>query len=230
MLGFRKNNQLVVFSLRRKVLKKIVALLLAFSLSNSASAGGFVGADLSSSFGYPDSTNLLVDGFINNGFSSANAQQKSGTLGFGVVGGKWFSEKLGWEFGYAKLGSGVDGSFSTTGPTRAGTYDYTASAFHMAILGGTKAGDGKIYGKVGLYRSSTESKWAYTVGSTSSSTGSNSNMGLMMGVGYEMPINANLSTRFGADIYNGVEFQEISNSTKVQKMLYRMSLGLIYNY
>lgn len=211
-------------------MKKLAVLLSTFLFCNSASASGFFGADFGSTFGYPDSTGPITKVFVNAGYSSAQAQQKSGSLGFSLFGGNWFSDNMGWEFGYARLGGGVDGSFSTTGPTRAGTYDYTASAFHWAFLGGTKAGSGKIYGKVGLYRSSTESKWAYTVGSTSSSTGTNANMGLMLGAGYEAPISEKLSTRFGADIYNGVDFQEISNSSAIKQTLYRLSFGLVYNY
>lgn len=204
--------------------------LLSALLCSSANANGFFGADFGSTFGYPNSTGPLTSDFLNSGYSSAQAQQKAGSLGFSIFGGNWLSENLGWEFGYSYLGGGVDGKFSSTGPTLAGTYDYTASAFHWAFLGGTKVGSGKIYGKAGLYRASTESKWAYTVGSTSSSTGSNANMGLMLGAGYEAPISDKLSTRFGADIYNGVDFQEISNSAAVKQTLYRIGFGLAYSY
>ena len=204
--------------------------LLSSLLCSSANAGGFFGADVGSTFGYPDSTGPLASAIVNAGYSSANAQQKSGTLGISIFGGSWFSENAGWEFGYAHLGGGIDGTFSATGPTVAGTYNYTASAFHWAFLGGTKVGSGKLYGKAGLYRASTESKWAFTAGPTSSAAGSNSNMGLMLGAGYEAPLSEKLSTRFGADIYNGVDFQEVSNGAAVKQTLYRIGFGLLYSY
>lgn len=204
--------------------------LLSSLLCSSANASGFFGADIGSTFGYPNSSSSLATILVNAGYSSAQAQQRSGSLGFSIFGGNWLSENVGWEFGYAYLGGGIDGQFSTTGPTTAGTYDYTASAFHGAFLGGTNVGSGKIYGKVGLYRASTESKAAYTVGSTSSFTGSNANMGLMLGAGYEAPINDKLSTRFGADLYNGVDFYEVSNEKAVKQTMYRIGFGLVYNY
>lgn len=211
-------------------MKKLAALLFTFLLCNTASAGGFFGADFGSVSGYPDSTNTLARGLVSAGVSTARAEQKAGSLGFSVFGGNWFSENVGWEVGYAYLGGGIDGKFSTTGPTRAGTYDYTAKAFHLALLAGTQIGSGKLYGKAGLYRAGTESKWAYTVGSTASSTGSNSSTGLILGIAYDNPISEKLSMRLGVDMYNGVEFQEVTYSQVVKQNMYKIALGLAYNY
>lgn len=208
-------------------MRKITLLLTSFLICNTVYAeGNFFGADFGSSAGYPDSTGLMASGLVAAGASSAHAQQKTGSLGFSVFGGSWFSENIGWELGYDYLG-GIDGSWTAVGALP-GTYDYTASAFHWAFLGGTQAGTGKIIGKIGVYRASTESKWAITGGS--SSTGTNSNMGLMLGAGYEAPISSNFSARFGVDVFNGVDFQEIAYGTPVKQTMYRVAFGLMYNF
>lgn len=209
-------------------MKKITLLLTSALFAAPAFAeGNFFGADIGSTMGYPDSTNLLTQAFIDAGASSARAEQKAGSLGAGLFLGRWFDANLGWEFGYKYLGGGVDGSWTTV-PSVPGTYDYSASALHWAFLARTQAGSGNIYGKVGIYRASTESQ--YTITGSTPTIGKDSNMGLVLGAGYESPFSENLSGRFGVDIYNGVEFQEITYGTPASQNLYLISLGLAYYY
>jgi len=207
-------------------MKKIFLLLPAFLSLPAYADGNFIGANFGSAFGYPNSTDTIPRALISAGAPSASAQQKAGSLGGSIYIGKWFNESVGWEWGYNYLGGGIDGSYKAAPLT--GTYNYSASAFHWAVLGGIPSGSGKFYGKAGFYSAKTNSEWS--IAGRTSSSGSNGNLGLLLGVGYEEALSQNFSTRFGVDLYNGVKFQEVAHGTDANQNLFRISLGLNLKY
>lgn len=209
-------------------MRKIVgaALLSAVMSTPVYSAGFFLGADIGSTGGYPDRTGETVNALIGFGASSASATQKKASLGFSVRVGQWVTDRFGWELGYNGFGS-IDGSWTSVGATT-GSYKYTASAAHLAVLGGIPVGSGKIYGKAGLYSASTKEEASNTVGYSASKTHSSS--GLLIGGGYEWAFTGNLSGHAGVNLFNGVKFNNFVDNTTTNKTLAQVAVGVDFKF
>lgn len=208
----------------------IFAAALLGSVSFGAQAEGFfIGGDIGTVSGYPDRTGATVSALMGAGATSASATQKTGSAAFNLHGGQWLNAHFGWEVGYDVLGS-VDGSWTSVGATT-GSYKYSASAFHVAALGGIPMGGrGKLYGKVGLFSASTKEEARNTVGFFSSKT--QSSTGLLVGGGYELSFTEKIAGHAGISLFNGVKFDDFTtnNTTTDKKTLVQIAVGVDYKF
>lgn len=204
----------------------------------TSSSKVFIGGDIGSVSGYPNTTGVIVNGLAALGWTSASASQGLGSTSVNIHGGKWLSEVMGWEVGYSKFGD-ASGSFNASAGTQAyyGSNIYSASSIYAAILGAAKMGSGKAYAKVGLH--STATKTDYTSYRTSSSvlvatsTGSTtkSNSGIVLGVGYEYPFNNSWAIRADITMFTAAQFANVWNfATTENQTLIQSGIGLNYNY
>lgn len=209
-------------------MKRITAaVLLSAAFATPAFAEGFfIGADIGTAAGYPDRTGETVNGLIAAGATYASATQKTSSIAFGLHGGQWITEHFGWEVGYDALGS-VDGSWVSIGATT-GSYKYSASAFHVAALGGIPLGRGKLYGKAGLFSASTKEDASNTVGFSASKT--QSSTGLILGGGYELSFSDKIAGHAGINLFNGMKFNDFTNNTTSNKTLAQVVVGVDYTF
>lgn len=209
-------------------MKKIAAaVLLTASLATPAFAEGyFIGADIGTAAGYPDRTGETINGLIGAGATYASATQKTSSVAFDLHGGQWITERFGWEVGYDAFGS-VDGSWTSIGSTT-GSYKYSASAVHVAALGGIPLGRGKLYGKAGLFSASTKEDASNTVGFSSSKT--QSSTGLLIGGGYELSFSDKIAGHAGMNLFNGMKFNDFTNNTTSNKTLVQVLVGVDYKF
>jgi hypothetical protein len=207
--------------------KYITAAALSFALVTPAFAEGFfIGGDVGIALGYPDRTSDVGNGLMGAGATSAHVTQKVASTTLALHGGQWINEQFGWEVGYDGLGS-VDGTWSSTGSTT-GSYKYSASAFHLAALGGIPVGRGKIYGKAGAFSASTTEDASNTVGFHSSTTTSSS--GLLIGAGYSFAFTEKLAGHVGANLFNGVKFHNFATNTSDSKTLFNVAFGVDFKF
>jgi opacity protein-like surface antigen len=179
-----------------KIILSIVFLSCAFTAyAEGFFIGGAVGIVI-----YPNYTTDTSNWLIDAGASYASVKQNKGSFTLDFHGGQWVNKSLGWEAGYTDLGS-VDGSYTSnlTFPGANGTYKYSASASHLAALGGTPLGLGRLFGKIGLFSASTHLSDPFGSQNESST-------GLLLGGGYELSLTPNLAGRAGINLFNGVKF------------------------
>jgi opacity protein-like surface antigen len=213
-------------------MKKIFAALLLGCCAMSAHAkGNYIGVGVSS-IRYPNWVDEANTSALSAGFSSANTQQNAGSFGFEIYSGQWFSDNIGYEIGYANLGS-ITGNSTLTGPSATYNYKYSASAFHVSALGGVLVGKHRIFGKVGIFNASTKlAENGAISGSTISASFSESSGGLVVGAGFADAITENLFTKLEFDVYNGVKFANDFTPTKTvdSKNLMKLTFGLGYQF
>jgi hypothetical protein len=209
-------------------MKKFVATVaLSFALTTPAFAEGFfIGGDVGITLGYPDRTSDVGNGLLGAGATSAHVSQKVASTALALRGGQWMGERFGWELGYDGLGS-VDGTWSSTGSTT-GSYKYSASAFHLAALGGIPVGRGKIYGKAGIFSGSTKEEASNTIGYHESTT--TSSTGLLIGAGYEFSFTEKLAGHVGANLFNGMKFHNFATNTSDTKTLINVAFGVDFKF
>lgn len=203
-----------------------------------ASARNFIGGAVGTLSGYPDSTGDIVYGLVGNGWTSASASQKTSTTSYSVYGGQWLSERLGWEVGYGAFGS-VDGSFTASAGLQSynGSYKYSATTVYGAVLGAIPLGSGKLYGKVGLHSTSTQTDYSTqryiltTLVSTGTASATKSGTGLVLGAGYEYPLNKNWAVRADMTMFNGAQFVSVADFTMTKSQtLIQTAVGLDYSF
>jgi OmpA-like transmembrane domain len=199
-------------------MKKILAIALFSTTITAHAEGVFIGGDLGL-VSYPDYTTDTTNWLINNGASYVATTQKVVSGSLEIHGGQWITDSLGWEIGYANLGS-VTGSYTSnafvTYPS--GAYKYSASAVHVALLGGIPMGRGKLFGKFGVASASTtldDPYFSQTVYSTA----------LLLGGGYEFWVNPNVSLRAGLDLYSGVDFVNEGSYAIESRGMARVAVG-----
>lgn len=203
-----------------------------------ASVRTFIGGDIGMLSGYPDSTGTIVSGQLAGGWTSASATQKIATTSYGIHGGQWLSERLGWEVGYGAFGN-VKGSFSSSSATQSyyGSYEYSASSVYAAVLGAIPLGAGKLYGKAGLHSTSTTTNYTsylYTFSRlqrTYSGSTTTSSTGFLLGGGYEYAFNKNWAVRADVTMFNGAQFASVTNfATIADQTLFQTAAGLNYSF
>lgn len=210
-------------------MKKITAAITLFAVfaTPASAAGFFIGGDLGFTAGYPNRTEEVGNGLLGAGATSASVTQKKVSIALDLYGGQWVSEQFGWEIGYDALGS-ADGDWTSTGAST-GSYKYTVSAYHFALLGGIPVGGrGKLYGKAGIFSASTKEEWSNTTGFSGSITQSSS--GLLLGGGYELSFNDRLAGRAGITLFNGVQFNDFTNNQTDKKTLIELAVGVNYKF
>ncbi|HLP99115.1 MAG TPA: hypothetical protein VK149_11785 [Sideroxyarcus sp.] len=215
--------------MKSKSLAIVFGGLLGFSVASQA-AGLFVGGGLGV-IAYPNWTDKLTSGALAAGATFAATDQEASGVGAGIRVGQWVSDNLGWEVGYSDLGS-VTGHTGATfaGTAEMGTWKFSATAAHLAMLGGVKFNRSSLFGKIGVHSSSTKLEGDYVVGNGTYSR-SASGTGLLIGGGYIFPFTENLYGRAAIDIFNGVKFTDplvFANSTK--ETLTKISFGLDYRF
>jgi OmpA-OmpF porin, OOP family len=209
--------------------KKIAAAMaLSTVFATPAFAGGFfIGGDLGIAAGYPDRKEEVGNGLIGAGATYVSVTQKMASIALDLHGGQWVTEQFGWEIGYDALGS-ADGDWTSSGAST-GSYKYTASAYHFALLGGIPVGGrGKLFGKAGLFSASTKEEVSNTGGYHSSITQSSS--GLLLGGGYELSFNERVAGRAGITLFNGVKFNDFTNNQTDKKTLVQVAVGVNYKF
>lgn len=215
-------------------MKKIVAAILLGCFALSAQAeGGYVGVGIGSVV-YPNWVDVANSTAISAGFSSARTEQNAGSLGFEIYSGQWFSDNIGYEIGYADLGS-ITGNQTLSGPSATYTYKYSATALHVSVLGGVTVGKHKLFGKVGIFNASTklqENAAIPSLSRTYSASFSDSSSGLVVGAGYTSSITDKLISKLEFDVYNGVKFANDFTPTKTvdSKNLMKLFFGLGYEF
>lgn len=206
--------------------KVLAAALVSAAVSSSAMAEGFfIGADVGT-VKYPDYTNDIVSGLMSRGAFFASASQNAGSLTLGIRGGQWVSQNFGWEAGYTDLGS-VDGTFNSS--IISGTYKYSASALHAAVLGGIPLGRGKLFGKAGLFSATTKLS-GNIFGAGILAPADQSSTGLLLGGGYELAFNNHISGRAGLDLYNGVKFSNVWSGVVESKTMVKVGVGVNFTF
>lgn len=213
-------------------MKKITAVILLYAAfaTPAFAEGFFIGGDIGIASGYPDRTAEVGNALIGGGATYVSVTQKKSSVAYDLRLGQWVTEHFGWELGYDRLGS-VDGTWTTTGATTNGSYKYTASASHLAVLGGIPLGGrSKLYGKVGLFSGSTKEDWSSSNGNISSKTQSSS--GLLLGGGYEQSFNDHLAGHVGLNLFNGMKFYDFAKNTTAtdKKTLVQLAVGVDYKF
>lgn len=184
-----------------------VAVLLSAMLTTSAMAEGFfIGSNIGFAL-YPD--RIATD----PGATSTSTSQQRTSLALDLRGGQWFDERYGWEVGYDALGN-IDGSWRSVSSSATGSYKYSASALHLALLGRIPLRHGKLFGKAGLFSASTTEEVATSTGTSTSATINSA--GLMIGVGYEYRFST-IGVHAGFNFYHGMKFHDFMNN-KVESM------------
>ncbi len=214
-------------------MKKITAafLLSAAFATPVLAEGFFIGGDIGFAGGYPDRTEEVGNGLLSAGATYVSVTQKKASVAYDLRLGQWVTKNFGWELGYDGLGS-VDGTWTSAGGTATtGGYKYTASAAHLAVLGGIPLGGrGKLYGKIGLFSAATKEDAHNTVGYSRSIT--QNSTGLLLGGGYELSFNEHLAGHVGLNLFNGVKFYDFTKSTTAtdNKTIVQLALGLDYKF
>lgn len=215
-------------------MKKIaVAILLGCFALSAQAEGSYIGVGVGSVI-YPNWVDAANTYAISSGFASAKTEQNAGSIGFEIYSGGWFSDNVGYEIGYADLGS-ITGNQILTGPSATYTYKYSATALHVSALGGVIIGKHKIFGKVGIFNASTKLQENAAIPSLSytyNAAFSDSSSGLVVGAGYTFPISEKLISKLEFDIYNGVSFANNLTPTKTvdSKNLMKLTFGLGYQF
>lgn len=198
----------------------------------------FIGGDIGSVSGYLDTTGTIVSGLIANGWTSASAAQSVGASTYNIHGGKWLSDTTAWEVGYNSFGS-VPGSFSASTTTQrySGTNSYSATNIYAAILKASRLGSGKAYAKAGLHSTSTKTEYnssrysGTTLTGVGSGSTTKSNMGFVLGAGYEYPFSSTWAVRFDINMFTNAQFANVWNFAIIEtKTLVQSSVGVNYNF
>lgn len=204
----------------KKTIGFIAAAITVFALISPASAKGFfIGGDLGM-VSYPDYSTDTVNWLYSQSATYASATQQNVALTLGIHGGQWITGNFGWEAGFSDLGS-VNGSYSSDAVVAYpyGDYTYSASALHAAALLGVPVGRGKLFAKVGVFSASTTLDDPYAT-QTAYSTG------LLVGGGYELWIDPQLSARFGFNLYNNVKFINEGTYSIDNKTMGQVTVGI----
>ncbi len=233
-------------------MKKALALVLLISVvttsafaeentiptATSSDKTRFIGGDLGSVSGHPNTAGDIVTGLTALGWTSVSASQSLVSSASNIHGGKWLSDTIGWEVGYNSFGS-AQGSFtaSTTTQSYFGSNTYSASSIYAAMLGATKLGSGKAYVKAGMHSTSTKTEYtAYrysfsTLIGTSSGSTTKSNTGFVLGAGYEYPFNSNWAIRLDIAMFTNAQFASVADFAVIKNQtLVQSALGVNYNF
>ncbi len=216
--------------MKNNVMKKILAVaVLGASCTNSHAAGFYAGIDGGMTT-YPSYAQDLANWLVSpggGGGTYANVTQYPTGSTFGIHAGQWIVDQFGWEIGYTDLGS-VDGTVSTNAPGYTNEkYTYSATAAHVAVLGGVPLGRGKLFGKAGLYSAKTTLKDNCQFCTPSQSA---SNVGLLIGAGYEHWFTEKFSLRAGVNVYSGVKFVNVSTYTPDNQTMVQASVGVNFTF
>jgi hypothetical protein len=208
-------------------MKKILAIALLCTAFAAHGEGLFIGADIGS-VTYPDYTSDLTNTLLADGASFTDVSQNVSAFTVGFHVGQWVTDSFGWEAGYTDLGS-VDGTYNSDAPVigNSGTYSYSASAFHVAVLGGIPMGRGELFGKAGVFsaRTTLNDNCPGCIPSQSASS-----TGFLFGGGYELWFNHNVSARFGLNIFNGVKFVNVATYTYDYQTMVQAAVGVNYSF
>jgi OmpA-like transmembrane domain len=198
--------------------KFLVAAITSFCVASAASAQGmYFGADVGT-VRYPDYSSDLAAVY------GGPASQETHGLSVGIHVGQWITDSLGWEVGYNDFGN-VNGNYYAVG----GSYQYSASAMHVAVMGGAPIGAGKLFGKLGLYFADTTlddycGLCSYIPSQTVSSSG------FLLGVGYEFWVTPAFSVRAVLNLYDGVSFVDVASYGIDNRNMVQPTIGMNYSF
>jgi hypothetical protein len=145
------------------------------------------------------------------------------------------------ELGYDKLGS-ISGNtvYSLSPgciilcPGATATWKHETSITHVSVHGFLPWDDrkehGAVIGKIGLYKSSTNTEGDYGTGAGAYSR-QVSGAGLLMGAGYVLPFTRHLSARAAADIFFKVKVADpLQSGNTIPETLFKFALGADYAF
>ena len=151
------------------------------------------------------------------------------------------TNKTSLEIGYDKLGSiaGSTDYFLNPGctiscPGATATWKHDITIMHVAALGllpwDDRTEHSAVIGKIGLYRSSTNTEGNYGAGGGAYSS-QLSGAGLLLGAGYVLSITQHLSARAAADLFFDVKVTDpIKAGDTISETLFKFSLGADYTF
>jgi hypothetical protein len=167
--------------------------------------------------------------------SSYSSEQDSTSLGFGAHAGQWVWEdpngKVGWEIGYANLGS-INGSTTYTGsiPATTGQWKYSATAVYAAISAEGILKENRLLSRIGIYKSTAQGDGSY-VTSPGTYSVETSGAGFILGVGYGRQLTKQVAWLVNADGYIDVKLVDPASPTDtISQSILKVSLGLEYSF
>lgn len=219
-----------------KLSSLIIAVLLETLAPNGHAAEIIAGAEVAPLVAWADHCLLL--------FCSQN-DQGGNSSGYGFHAGLWLPHdgirKTGLELGYDKPGSISGSTVYNLTPgclilcqTATATWKHETTITHIATVGLIPWDDrkkhGAIFGKIGLYRSSTNTGGDYGTGGGAYFR-QVSGTGLLLGAGYILPVAGHFSARAAADIFFNVRVTDtIKPGDTMPETLAKLSLGVDYSF
>jgi hypothetical protein len=220
-----------------KLISLLFAVLLECLALDSQAAEISVGAEVAPLVVWADQCVWLINCRVEGQGGHSN--------GYGFRVGLWLPNddvsKTGLEIGYDKLGS-ISGStdyFLNPGctilcPGATATWKHDTTIMHVEGLGFLPWDDrkdhGAVFGKIGLYSSSTNTEGNYGVGGGAYSH-QVSGAGLLLGAGYVLPFTQHLSARTAADMFFDIKVTDpIKAGDTISETFFKFSLGVDYTF